>query len=356
MLTAAMVLPACPGEPSDESFPLRDRLRLRDNFGFVLQQLRCRAGPFQALGKGPWAVFIGIACHLQLNPEAWPSQDTIARFSGFSVRAVRDYVAELERGGFLSVRRERRPDGGERILYAPGPVTLCELAAFNEEFPKDRPKVLRPPYTDATTRTVVRIPNDPPAPAASPLAEAAAAEPPDRDQIKPSSCRTTAGPPSAASAEEQQAFAVAPEDQEIARQGLAERMKRKHPLRPTPGWFDAAEISLVAACATAMGGDAEAKLLAQRDAITGAFFASRNGPPTVRFIWGNLDHFLDHVERGRRERLADERNARIRCCEARTPHSSAQHPRVGFAEIPRAQMTADLEKLFGHAWRTRIHR
>ena len=51
---------------------------------------------------------------------------------------------------------------------------------------------------------------------------------------------------------------------------------------------------MVAARAAAVGGDAETKMQAQRDAIAGAFVASKDGPPTVRFIWEKLDHFLDH--------------------------------------------------------------
>jgi hypothetical protein len=40
---------------------------------------------------------------------------------------------------------------------------------------------------------------------------------------------------------------------------------------------------------------------AQREAIAAAFCASKDGPPTARFIWERLEHFLDHVERGRKK-------------------------------------------------------
>jgi len=43
---------AGPGEP-DDAFPLRDRLRLRDNFGFVLQCLRMGGAAFASLDRGP---------------------------------------------------------------------------------------------------------------------------------------------------------------------------------------------------------------------------------------------------------------------------------------------------------------
>jgi hypothetical protein len=151
MLNAARVLPARPGEPDDDVFPLRDRLRLRDNFGFVLQQLRSRGPAFRTLAKGPWSVFIAIATHFQMNAEAWPGQDAIARISGCSTRAVRYHVTALERGGFFKLRRERRTDGGERIFYRPGPVMLRELTAFGEDYPKDHVKPFKPMPNAATS-------------------------------------------------------------------------------------------------------------------------------------------------------------------------------------------------------------
>jgi hypothetical protein len=133
----------------------------------------------------------------------------------------------------------------------------------------------------------------------------------DQDQIEPSSsCNTT--PRSAPlAAEQQQQVEVSQEDRDVARRALAERMQRKHPTCPAPRWFDAGELALVAACSTAIEGDGGAKLQAHREAIVGAFSASKDEPPTVRFIWGKLDHFLDHIERGRRK-LRAESAARLR--------------------------------------------
>src|SRR5580698_5283934 len=128
------VLPADLGEPEPEVFPIRERLRFRDNLGLGLRDVRQRPA-FAALPRGPWLVFIAIACYWQSNAEAWPSQETIAGFSGYSSRAVRDYVEALEGVGIVRLRRERRPNGSERLYYAPGPVTLTELAAFVERFP-----------------------------------------------------------------------------------------------------------------------------------------------------------------------------------------------------------------------------
>ena len=171
MSNAASVLPAGPGERDDDVFPLRERIRFRDNLGLGLREVRQRP-VFAALARGPWLVFMTIACFWQSNAEAWPSQETIARFSGYSSRAVRDFVAVLEQFGIVRLRRERRPNGCDRIYYAPGFVTLLELAAFVERFPRERAKPLRPdapPVASAPPPAVVTSPAAAPATPPPPL-------------------------------------------------------------------------------------------------------------------------------------------------------------------------------------------
>ncbi len=343
MLNAAQVLPAGPGETEADVFPLRERLRFRDSFGLALLELRARSRAFQGLAKGPWALFIGISVHWQGNAEAWPSQEALARFSGWSSRAVRDQADALERNGLIRVRRERRSDGSERIFYAPGLVTLAALAEFVERFPRERAKALRP---DAPTLA------HPPETAAATPPEGASMEHRDQDQIRTSSCETCAATAELPASTEEQKVDDTKEDEGIARKALAARMERKHPKRPAPRWFDAGELAMVAACAAALEGDGDAKMLAQRDAISGAFLVSKDGPPTVRFIWEKLDHFLDHVGRGRRRRLADERAARLRANPEPPPHV-ARVPSLG---VPSEQIHADLERLFGPGWRTHVPR
>jgi hypothetical protein len=293
-----------------DPFPLRERIRFRDNLGLALRDVRQRPA-FAALERGPWFAFIAIACYWQSNAEAWPSQETIATFSGYSARAVRDYVEELERAGVVRLRRERRPTGAERIYYAPGPVTLAELAAFVERFPS-RPApmpVSHPPETSSGA------PPTPPEVASGGPPETSSMEPRDQD-LEPSSCPSgeRGGPPAPAEEEKPR---ITREDREIARTALAERMKRKRPKRPPPRWFDRAEVEMVAECTAAVDGDREAKLRAHRDAIDGAFQASKDGPPTARFIWGKLEHFLEHTERGERRARAEERAAQRRAEEDR---------------------------------------
>jgi hypothetical protein len=303
MRSAVQVLPAGPGESDEDVFPVRLRLRLRDKFGFVLQQLRARDPAFRLLAKGPWSVFIAIAAHFQINAEAWPGQEAIASFSGCSTRAVRYHLAELESDGFLTLRRERRGDGGDRIFYRPGPQMLRGLAVFETDFPKDRPKVLKPVRAALRpTQSVRPTHTHHPEKVAGTPAETVAMEPRDQNQIKPSSSRESAVATSAAATlnEEEQAM-VSKEDRELARWALAERMKRKYPKRPPPRWYDRTDIEMVARCTATIEGDRTAKEQAQREAITGAFCASRDGPPTARFIWEKLEHFVEHVERGRRK-------------------------------------------------------
>jgi hypothetical protein len=347
MLNAAQVLPAGSGGLDSDVFPLRERLRFRDSFGLALLELRARTAPFQGLAKGPWALFIAIAVHWQGNAEAWPSQEALARFSGWSSRAVRDQADALEGRGFIRIRRERRPDGSERIFYAPGLVTLSALAYFVERFPRERAKSL------GVARPAAE-PDAPPTPAHP--AEASSAAPPeevsmeriDQDQIEPSSCGAHVEAAAAMRPTEEEQGQVTREDEEVARRALVERMAKKHPTSTAPRWFDAGELAMVSACAAAIEGNVDAKVLAQRDAIAGAFLASKDGPPTVRFIWGKLDHFLDHVERGRRRRLADERAAR------RSPEASEHHSGARLAQptpIP-GEVIAELERLFGPGWKT----
>lgn len=174
--------------------------------------LRARGRPFLKLAKGPWALFIAIAVHWQSNAEAWPSQEALARFSGWSSRAVRDHADTLERGGFIRLRRERCRDGSMRIFYAPGLVTLAELAAFVDRFPRDRLRKEAP----ATMSLVAAQPEE----ASDSPPEAIAEEPSELNLIEPSSCEDQRAPPSVVSAEEQEVSI------EIARRGPGGRESR----------------------------------------------------------------------------------------------------------------------------------
>jgi hypothetical protein len=353
MFNAARALPAGPGGQDEDVFPLRERLRFRDNFGHALREMRAGNASFRSLAKGPWALFIGIAVHWQCNAEAWPSQETLARFSGCTARSVRGYAGTLERDGFLRLRRERQANGSERIYYAPGPVLLTALAAFIVKYPKDRPlKVLdrRPPESPSggPAETIAGTPE-----------EAVSMEP--KDQIRTSSsCETddarAADPTEAALAPpvhepphdhlpEEEELMVTREDREIARIALAARMKRKHPKRAPPRWYDRADVEMVARCTAAIAGDREAKLKANREAIDGAFCASKEGPPTSRFIWARLEHFLEHVERGQLKAGSEERVARSRAQESQRVRPTQPWQPGPIAREASAAFRAELEEI-----------
>jgi Helix-turn-helix domain len=335
MLKVASVLPAGPGERDNDAFPIRERLRFRDNLGLGLREVRQRP-PFAALARGPWHVFIAIACYWQANAEAWPSQETIAGFSGYSSRAVRDYVDVLERVGIVRLRRERRPNGADRIYYAPGLVTLIELAAFVERFP-------RGPVKASPSHPPERPSGSPPEAVSAAPPEAASGERRDQDQ-EPSSCPSVTATPREPEPEEEQPM-VTKVDREIARVALAERMKRKHPERPPPRWYDRADVEMVARCTAAVEGDRETKLAANRAAIDGALCASKEGAPTARFIWAKLEHFLDHVERGSRKAAAEARDVERRTDQDRqvASESGAGVARLGHAAPERLSL-AELAK------------
>jgi len=295
MSNAARVLPETPGERDDDLFPLRERLRFRDNLGLGLRDVRRRPA-FAGLPRGPWHVFIAIACFWQANPEAWPSQETIAHFGGYTSRSVRDYVEILERAGVVRLRRERRENGTERIYYAPGLVTLIELAAFVERFP-------RGPMKAHSAHPPEAISGGPP--------EMVSGEHRDKD-LEPSSWRgasSLAGVEVDVGGAEEEEPTVTREDREVAREALAERMRRKFPRRAAPRWYDRADVEMVARCSATIEGDRDEKLRAHHAAILGAFCVSKDGPPTSRFIWGTLAHFRDHIERGRVRASVEAREA-----------------------------------------------
>ncbi len=343
MSNASSVLPAGPGGRDDHLFPIRERLRFRDNFGLALRDLRQRE-TFSSLPRGPWQVFIAIATFWQANAEAWPSQESIASFSGYSSRAVRDYVSVLEQRGVVRTRRERRANGSDRIFYAPGLVTLIELAAFVERFPRERAKPSRE-IDGVVTAPLPSSPHPPEATSGTPP-EATSMEHRDLNLTEPSSCQTAAATSSSTmQTEEENSIEVTEEDRAVARAALAERMKRKHPRRSPPRWFDAGELAIVAACSSAIEGDRDAKLAAHRHAIDGAYRVSKDGPPTARFIWEKLEHFLDHVERGRVRARSIEYEARHRA--ERDAQASPRTMIVSPPTISAAQMRADIKRLFG---------
>ena len=122
----------------DSAFTLALRRRLRESWWLASYDLR-EQPECASLEAGPWSVLLFLAPRWgphEGGHEAWPGQERIARHVGCSVRSVYAHTATLERAGLLRTRRTRRPDGSERIYYAPGPALLAALARFVERYPR----------------------------------------------------------------------------------------------------------------------------------------------------------------------------------------------------------------------------
>jgi hypothetical protein len=303
------------------------RAPLRDDLGLALRELR-RAPPCRALARLEWSVFVAVACHWRSHGEAWPSQHTIAAFGGYTTRVVPGAVATLERCGILCVRRRVGADGFRRMAYTPGPALVRalgelvghpEIAAEVTEFPAELAEVV------STRPELAAVTEGKPVPLNKPTrrSDLLVAEPSD-------------------------------DAREIALDVLAEYFRRRHPGMAPVRAFDAHDVDAVARCARSVSGDHDAKLRALLDAVEGAFAVSPR-PPTVRFVWGRIEHFLVHVERGRKARLRREREAAQPNDDAHravTPRQAATLDDASRGCVPREQLAADLARLFGPTWRS----
>jgi hypothetical protein len=99
-----------------------------------------------------------------------------------------------------------------------------------------------------------------------------------------------------------------------------------------PSSFGPDEVALVIECTRGCDGDWDEKRVMHRHAVRGAFLVSRGGPPTARFVWGRMDHFLAHVARGRAE-AARVSSARTRPTPEEPAPVSPQANREGWAKL-----------------------
>lgn len=291
----------------DSAFTLALRRRLRESWWLASYDLR-EQPECASLEAGPWSVLLFLAPRWgphEGGHEAWPAQERIARHVGCSVRSVYAHTATLERAGLLRTRRTRRPDGSERIYYAPGPALLAALARFVERYPRgegDAPP--RAKHLRSVSYPVETVAATPPATVAEEPVSIKSAELFLPEDSTPSAVAGSAGELDAAPVtltEEEQA---ASEGGEIAREALAARFARKHPDARAPRYFDAADLAVVVQVARQLDGSRASKSQTMRDAVDGAWAASKGRAPTVRFIFGSFEWFLEHVERGRAARIA----------------------------------------------------
>jgi hypothetical protein len=128
---------------------------------------------------------------------------------------------------------------------------------------------------------------------------------------------------------------------QASRVALAELAKRKRPNRPP--LVDERLVAVAARCAEHVDGDVDAKLRALRLAIEGAY-ATSSGPPSVHYIFRDLDTFDTHVWRAESRARALERKAHSppRECIAR-PIYEPIDTAVALEEL--AKIDAELAKL-----------
>jgi hypothetical protein len=142
---------------------------------------------------------------------------------------------------------------------------------------------------------------------------------------------------------------VTNEDRAAARIAVAECLRKRYPGARTPHTLDDADVECVAQCAAAVPGELHAKLQALRDSLEGALCVSRQ-PPTVRYIWGTLEHFQAHSACGRRLRLGARAEPRGLNATSRGDEPKERSYPGGADPVFVAEL---LDGLFGSGWRTR---
>ena len=209
-------------------FPLRERLRFRDRFGLALLELRSRSAPFRELEKGPWALFIAIAVHWQCNEEAWPSQDTLARFSGWSTRAR--FVTKLARStaaGSFGCAGSDAPTGPTGSL-CPRPCDALGTRRVCRTLPAGAVEVAQPGGAAGAVRPPTSSGSGCRCGAGSPFHGTQRSE----NRIEPSSSDRPVASHERWPEAEPRRTEITQEEKDIARRALADRMARKHPTRP----------------------------------------------------------------------------------------------------------------------------
>ncbi len=321
---------AAPGDPAWAHFTRRHAL--------ALLYMREHVPALRDLERGPWACLLAIAPHWQGGRrDAFPGQERLARLSGYDARSIREFTKQLEACGVLDVSRHKLPDGTARLHYEPGPALLAGVELFGARYSDERPKPVEvapngPARGGLRAKPLAPADHPPPQRQRSEVVSgggpaAISGELPDpRDQKNTSFC--SAVEPEAGASNHEPGPEPSELDRDVAREALGVLRERRFGRRV--GLFDTKVVAMVAACASAIDGDRETKLRAQRDAIEHAFAVSRS-TPTPSFVWGSIDHFLNHETHGRRARVEAER-------------AGARQARAAEAERSRARERSRLER------------
>ena len=277
-----------------ESAELTPSLRDRLHNAFAVARAWLRRHPsYVELPRAPWLLFDALAGCWRKNARAYPSQAWLGRQLGYGERTIRDATRVLELRGLIRVEREMQPDGHRRIYYLPGPLTVQAIRDFTT---CDRPTRKGP--MDRHAR-----PGSPAAIAVTPPATTAGESEKHQDLNLPSEANAPPIDPRPVAEGEEVATPG------IAKAVLAKHWMRKHPEARVPRWWDASKLAMVVACLETLRGSPEEMDRSIDLALEGAWALSHGRAPSVGYVFGSVDYFLDHVARGRAILQAGQRKA-----------------------------------------------
>jgi hypothetical protein len=299
----------------EEELPSAVARFVRKSFVEVLFELRRPGGSCAALPMSSWALLVAV---LACKTREWNGTPTLTptELSGLSGRAARKHLRLLQEAELVYGPRHKWSDYrlGEALRFELGRLAISrvesESVMGDEAAPGAIPARRAESELSVAPRAVETVLSaapgavDPPRRAvselsAAPRAAEASLLKTNKNKLNSSSYFLKHPPPPTPV----QAAPVGetPSDTEVAQEALATLYRLRHPSSPEPAPFRPDEVALVVARTRSCAGDADAKRALHRDAMRGAFLVSRGGPPTVRFVWGRMEHFLAHAARGRAE-------------------------------------------------------
>jgi hypothetical protein len=361
--------PATPSAGEPDAMPLPVLRALDRYLAIALHEVR-KLEPFAALTAAQWAVLVEVIC-ARVRGDETVNQLEISRASGYCVRTVRTLVAELVdaqlivapracgRGASYGVGSELQralrdfASGLDSRNWTRGTARLRGRPAAVAAGSQATPAVTA--ARSAVTPAAIAVPTTP-APAAIAGRDGSEVRGPGtlgstiagnlrRVHVEPAAPRATpaaaAGPrfesPSTLTKKKiSDCSSERPADanalRAVAFRALGARHRHAFPDRPPPTTFAAADIEAVVVAAADLAlGEQELDQL-HLDAIAGASDKSKRQPPTVSFIWGNREYFLQNAADGRAKRLATDR-AKLARKAARARRSAPVEPHATLEQV-----------------------
>jgi hypothetical protein len=298
-----------------------------------------------ALHPLAWAVFARIVSYMWGRASANPSQVRLAREIGWSERAIRKHSRELfEKGVLVATKVVRAHVGGFRYVYEPGPAFIAALEArWRADMGRRRAKTVGGPRPERAKGADTRAPDVDPIPEIPLLDEVDEAPEP-----APPCASAPAAPPSLtdepAPVAEPTAPPDEPEETRVARAALSYVSEKKHGcIRPgVLPVADAEKLALVASRVGMLAAEGEAaRLELVRAAIDAAFARSKHGSPSLRYIFGEPEHFAEHARKGAEALEAARREEAERAAREARKAAKAQARATSPDRAPKAPETAD---------------